>query len=201
VDALNSFYSSVDGVLFNKSTNTLIRCPEGKAGNYTVPTSVTNIGDSAFVMCTSLPNITIPNSVTSIESYAFASCSNLTGVYFRGNAPSGGSDSSMFSGADNATVYYLLGTTGWEPTFGGRPTALWLPHVLTGDGSFGVQANQFGFNISWASGMTVAVDACTNLTNPVWTPLQTNLLTADTIYFSDPQWTNHLARFYRLRWP
>jgi hypothetical protein len=45
------------------------------------------------------------------------------------------------------------------------------------------------------------LDACTNPANPVWTPLQTNTLIGDTFYFSDPQWTNHPARFYRLRWP
>jgi hypothetical protein len=49
--------------------------------------------------------------------------------------------------------------------------------------------------------MAVAVDACTNPAKPVWTPLQTNTLTADTLYFSDPQWTNHPVRFYRLRRP
>ena len=49
--------------------------------------------------------------------------------------------------------------------------------------------------------MKVVVDTCTNLANPVWTPLQTDALTSDTLYFSDSQWTNHPARFYRLRWP
>jgi hypothetical protein len=33
----------------------------------------------------------------------------------------------VFDGANNATVYYLAGTTGWGGTFGGRPTALWTP--------------------------------------------------------------------------
>ena len=28
------------------------------------------------------------------------------------------------------TVYYLPGTTGWGPTFGGRPTALWPPPTV-----------------------------------------------------------------------
>jgi len=49
--------------------------------------------------------------------------------------------------------------------------------------------------------MAVAVDACSDLANPIWTPLKTNTLAADTLYFSDPQWTNYPARFYRLRWP
>jgi hypothetical protein len=35
-----------------------------------------------------------------------------------------------FIGANNATVYYLPGTTGWATTFGGRPTVLWDPPVI-----------------------------------------------------------------------
>jgi BspA type Leucine rich repeat region (6 copies) len=41
--ASNPAYSSVDGVLFDRSTNTLIQCPGDKAGAYTIPDSVTNI--------------------------------------------------------------------------------------------------------------------------------------------------------------
>ena len=40
-----------------------------------------------------------------------------------------------------------------------------------------------------------------NLAKPSWTPLATNTLTADSMYFSDPDWTKYAARFYRLRWP
>ena len=101
---------------------------------------------------------------------------------------------------DPATIYYLPGTTGWSTNFAGLLTALWQPQVLTTDGSFGVRTNQFRFNINWASGMTVAVEACTNLTNPTWTPIITNTLTSGSAYFSDPQWKNYPSRFYRLRW-
>jgi len=226
VDVLNSVYSSVAGVLFNKSQTTLVEYPGGKAGSYTIPNSVTSIGSGAFAYCTSLTSVTIGNSVTSIGSSAFyntsltsitignsvtnigsgafASCTSLTGVYFQGIAPSLGF--SVFSGANNATVYYLPGTTGWGSTFGGRPTVLWLPQMQTSDASFGVRTNQFGFNINWASGMVVVVEACTNLATPIWTPVGTNTLntfigTNGTSYFSDPQWTNYPGRFYRLRSP
>jgi hypothetical protein len=64
-----------------------------------------------------------------------------------------------------------------------------------------VQTNGFGFNIDWANGMTVVIEASTNPTAPVWLPLQTNTLTADSLFFTDPDWTNHPARFYRVRWP
>ena len=71
--------------------------------------------------------------------------------------------------------------------------------MQTSDASFGVRTNQFGFNLDWASGMTVVVEACTNLANPTWHPIGTNTLTTGSAYFNDPQWTNYTARFYRLR--
>ena len=107
----------------------------------------------------------------------------------------------MFSGDNNATVYYLPGTTGWGTTFGGRPTALWFlpnPLILNNGPSFGVQTNGFGFIISWATNTSVVVEACTNLANPVWSPVSTNTLTDGSSYFSDPQWTNYPDRFYRV---
>ena len=168
----------------------------------TIGNSVTNIGELAFYECTSLTSVTIPSSVTSIGGDAFRNCTSLTSVYFQGNAPSVGS--SVFNGANNATIYYLPGTTGWGSTFGGRPTALWslpYPLILNSGPSFGVQTNGFGFIISWATNLSVVVEACTDLVNPIWSPVGTNSLTGGSSYFSDPQWTNHPARFYRLRSP
>jgi hypothetical protein len=101
----------------------------------------------------------------------------------------------------NVTVYYLPGTMGWGPWFANRPTALWLPQAQTSNGSFGVRTNQFGFNINWASGRVIVVEACTNLGNPLWSPVGTNTLTGGSSYFSDPHWTNYPGRFYRLRSP
>jgi hypothetical protein len=103
-----------------------------------------------------------------------------------------------------ATVYYLPGTTGWGTTFGGRQTALWLlpnPLILNNGPSFGVQTNGFGFIISWATNISVVVEACTNLATPIWSPAGTNTLTGGSSYFRDPEWTNYPRRFYRLRSP
>jgi hypothetical protein len=80
VDASNQNYSSSDGVLFNKDQTTLIQCPGGKTGSYTIPNSVTTIGYVAFGGCTGLTgSLTIPNSVTTIGNSAFYGCSGFTG--------------------------------------------------------------------------------------------------------------------------
>jgi hypothetical protein len=83
---------------------------------------------------------------------------------------------------------------------------LWNPQVQTADGSFGVKANQFGFNIIGNYNLVVVVEATSDLADPVWSPVSTNTLdssvgTNSASYFSDPQWTDYPGRFYRLRLP
>lgn len=80
VAALNTNYSSLDGVLFNKDRTTLLACPGGKVGSYTVPAGVTSIGDSAFSFCTNVTDVTIPIGVTNIGWNAFSGCSGLTNI-------------------------------------------------------------------------------------------------------------------------
>ena len=77
----NKFYSSVDGVLFNKDKTELICYPPSKVDDsYSIPNSVTSIGASAFIYCSNLTNITLPKGVTSIGDGAFKDCSSLTSI-------------------------------------------------------------------------------------------------------------------------
>ncbi|MGD0261934.1 MAG: hypothetical protein ABSD29_19365, partial [Verrucomicrobiota bacterium] len=89
----------------------------------------------------------------------------------------------------------------WGLTFAGVPAVLWNPQAQTGDGSFGVRTNRFGFNITGTSNLVVVVEACTDLANPAWSPVGTNTLTGGSSYFSDPQWTNYPARWARTPSP
>ena len=68
-----------DHVLFNKDKTTLIAYIAEET-NYTIPNSVTTIGDSAFAFCDSLTSINIPNSVTTIGDSAFVWCDSLTNI-------------------------------------------------------------------------------------------------------------------------
>ena len=82
----NLNYSSEDGVLFDKNKSTLIQYPVGnQRTEYTVPNSVTTIGNSAFKLCSSLISVTIPNSVTTIGDLAFDHCTGLMSI----NIPNG----------------------------------------------------------------------------------------------------------------
>lgn len=77
----NAYYTSVDGVLFNKDKTELFCYPIGKTGSsYTIPNGVTSIGVSAFIYCSSLTSITIPSSMSSIGNSAFSYCTSLTSI-------------------------------------------------------------------------------------------------------------------------
>ena len=76
----NQWYSSEDGVLFDKEKSTLICCPAGISGSYTIPDSVEYIGDSAFDRCSGLTEVIIGKGVSYIGDYAFWMCTKISSV-------------------------------------------------------------------------------------------------------------------------
>ncbi|MDR7210900.1 leucine-rich repeat protein [Flavobacterium piscis] len=76
----NSHFSVIDGVLYDKNVNTLINYPNGKTGSFSIPESVTKVGQASFAYSGGLTSISIPNSVVTIEANAFEYCKLLTSV-------------------------------------------------------------------------------------------------------------------------
>jgi len=74
----NVVYDSRDNcnAIIKTSTNELV----AGCKNTIIPSSVTSIGNSAFIGCSSLTSINIPSSVTSIGDYAFVTCNGLTSM-------------------------------------------------------------------------------------------------------------------------
>ncbi len=111
-----------------------------KLASVAIPSSVTNLGWYGFSGCSSLTNVTLGSGLAEIGMMAFYGCSSLAGVYFEGNAPNLGAI--VFQEADNVVVYYRPGTTGWDATFGDRPTQLWVPPTP----GYGEWAEAIGLN-------------------------------------------------------
>ena len=101
VDPENTNYTSINGVLFNKTKNVLHTFPAAYATEYTIPESVDTIGSCAFAGTsiksvvfpknlvhivddafrgTRLTELVLPASLQSIGMYAFDMCTNLTKV-------------------------------------------------------------------------------------------------------------------------
>ena len=133
----NPKYASEDGVLFDLTKTTLIHCPGGKAGAYSIPNSVTTIDYRAFSGCSRLTSVTIPDRATAIDYGAFEGCSSLAKATFLGHAPiylgGGGIASALglepwitFSEtAPDFTIYYLSSSTGFtSPEWRGFPTVM-----------------------------------------------------------------------------
>jgi hypothetical protein len=82
-DALN--YTTFDNVLFSKDRSTLLLYPHSRVGeSYTVPESVTTIGEKAFYMVSTLRTVYIGENITAILAQAFSGCSNMKLIGFRG---------------------------------------------------------------------------------------------------------------------
>jgi len=120
---------SLDGVLFDRSQAVLVEYPPGRSGDYTLPSTVTNIWDNAFNSClkigtvtipdgilrighgafiySSVSNVTIAPTVTEIGANAFAVCTNLTRLVIPAIVNYIWSYS--FSYCSNLTSVYFLG--------------------------------------------------------------------------------------------
>ena len=140
VEAGIANYVSMNGVLFNKQQTELVQYPGGLSGAYTIPNSVTSIGDYAFAGCRGLTSVTIPNSVTSIGDNAFNACHGLTSVTIPNSVTSIGDEA--FEGCNSLTSVTIpssVTSIGDAAFFGCKSlTSLAIPNSVTsiGDEAF-----------------------------------------------------------------
>lgn len=106
VQAGNSYYSSKDGVLLSGDGKNILWFPMGKEGEYTLPSTVTTVGDYAFRNCrietfhfadgltsigkyafynSSVKEVSLPSTVKQIPTGLFQKCADLTTVHLGKN--------------------------------------------------------------------------------------------------------------------
>lgn len=71
------YYTTIDGMLYNKEQTELYVCPAGKTGVVNIPEGTELIEEYAFEYCEKVTEIVIPDTVTVIEDGAFFGCSSL----------------------------------------------------------------------------------------------------------------------------
>lgn len=106
VQAGNSHYCSKDGVLLSGDGKSILWFPMGKKGEYTLPSTVTTVGDYAFRNCrietfhfadgltsigkyafynSSVKEVSLPSTVKQIPTGLFQKCADLTTVHLGKN--------------------------------------------------------------------------------------------------------------------
>ena len=171
----NKFFSSKDGVLFDKLKTTLLRYPPAKEGiEYQVPSTVTQLGDSAFEVSQNLERVSLPEAVRELPHRAFAICKKLKQVSPASSLISIG-DLAFASCSQLEGIPVYSGITATK-TIGGYAfyrcyslQNVYLPNSVTniGPGCFedctGLTKAHLGKGINMLQCNTFA--GCTNLTN------------------------------------
>lgn len=83
----NEYYSSIDGVLFDKNYTQLILYPTNRSGELRIPSTVTSMADGVF-KGTPITEIRLPDTITSLAASSFEGCKNLTYITLPANLTS-----------------------------------------------------------------------------------------------------------------
>ena len=107
VDQDNPYFSSEDGILYNKDRTEILAYPDGKEdiSQFTIPSSVKGIAKSAFIGCYHLEEIEIPSSVKTIDDQAFFNCDGLTEIVIPSSVKSIGERAFRYS--DSLSKVYI----------------------------------------------------------------------------------------------
>lgn len=166
----NTYFTSIDGNLYSKDTETLLVCATGNlASTFTVPDGVTTVARYAFYS-SSLSELFIPETVTVIEGYALEGCGALTVYCAASEKPSGWDENWNKISVQSDTVCRVVwGYVAQEAT-GSQGLEFWLgeddtyivggigectdTHVVIPSTYNGKPVTAFGEDIYWGETMT-----------------------------------------------
>ena len=113
VDRENPHLCSIDGNIYSKDETTLYFYAVGKNDeSFTVPDTVTEIGENAFYEARYLLSVTLPDGLESIDERAFGGCDRLTELTLPMTLRRIGQ--SAFAGSYNLDVVRFQSVVGWR---------------------------------------------------------------------------------------
>lgn len=114
VDDDNPYFCDLDGVLYNRSMDTLVYYPPAQSDYiYSVPDTVTTIREKAFYnKMANLEHLFLPDSVCTLESSAIYMSDRFRHLYFSSAPPENWMDQAVIS-SGSAVLHYPAGTVGW----------------------------------------------------------------------------------------
>ncbi len=138
VDEQNNYFSSQNGILYNKDMSEVICVPNQVTGDIVLPDNLTVIPEDMLAFRPLIETLTIPYTVTEIQGNAFRNCENLKTVYLFTSTAN--IDSSAFwdlyaleniivNNDDNETYYSQDGVLYTKDT----TAILFVPMSLTGE--------------------------------------------------------------------
>ncbi len=166
-------YSSLDGVLFDKTQTTLIRFPFGRLGDYTIPDSVTSVGASAFRDCESLERIVFEGDAAEVGEAAFRDLSS------------------------NAKIFINPEAKGFGSRFEGLPVEFLPKEVEISTVSTGVAP--FSFTIETEPDTAYRIDSTSDLSpEGRWTKIGSIQGSGEPVEFTDTREALFSMQFYRV---
>jgi len=110
----------------------------GNSTSFSIPNSVTSIGEHAFYNCCNLKAITIPESVKSIGAQAFAWCQNLTSITIPNSVTSIGESAFRYcNGLNSVTILGNISSIEDELFYGCISlTSITIPNGVTSIGEY-----------------------------------------------------------------
>jgi len=168
VDAANTVYTSVDGALYNIDGTTLIQCPGGLTGTFSVPSGVTTVLAHAFSEASALTSVTFSDTVSSINTAMAVDTPTMTSFVVDAANPTYSSLNGIIYNKDQTTL--VLAPKGISGHFT-IPDGV----ITLGDNSFGACELLTGVTIpdsvttlagSWMTGPFTRCTGLTSMTIP-----------------------------------